>query len=94
LPYWALGVSHILQFARAFVTVAYFIAQSHFSHFAPHLPVDTGHRFTSFLSAAFHNAGYQLFSSPAGSFGLRAFLLFVAINSCNKKCPRVVYRVA
>jgi hypothetical protein len=38
----------------------------------------------------FQYTGYQLFSSPASSLGLRAFLLVVAIKICNKKCPRVV----
>ena len=32
----------------------------------------------------FQSTGYQLFSSPAQSFGLRAFLFFLAIKICNK----------
>ena len=62
----ALGLSHFLLVSRAFVTVAYFIIQSQFNPFSLHLlPVSTGHHYASFLSLAFHNAGYQLFSSPA-----------------------------
>lgn len=48
-----------------------------------------GYRFSSLISAVFHNASYLLFSSPASSFGLRVFLFFIAINNCNKKYPCV-----
>jgi hypothetical protein len=67
LPIVRLWVCHVFcSLHSAFVTVAYFIIQSQFNPFSLHLlPVGTGHHYASFLSLAFHNAGYQLFSSPA-----------------------------
>jgi hypothetical protein len=76
---WGFGLSHILQFARVFVTVAYFVLQaaSFISLRLPgryrfaHTSLDNPH---SIHFSRFQSTGYQLFSSPAGSLGLRQTL--------------------
>ncbi len=96
MPYWALGLSHILQFARAFVTVAYFVLQAA-SFISLRLPGRYRFAHTSLGKphsihfSSFQFTGYQLFSSPAGSLGLRQTLckpLAETINcfACIKVC--------
>lgn len=87
----ALGLSCLLRVARAFVTAAFFVLQATSFIICPFARVP--HTFVSWANtysihfSRFQFTGCLLFSSPAGSLGLRAFLVFCCNRSRQQKMP-------